>query len=203
MLEIQNPTGDEWTSIDTTRPLSSGDHIRTGNQDSQALVTWFNDESSMTLETNTDLTFATLDTADDTTFIIDMELVQGRLLHNISEPVDATLFYRIQTQPGAAITAQNAVFAIDLFEDGTLSVAVAEGEVGILEEIEDAELSITATPEPDAIVETGRMVTISPNGTSTEISLQAGLDGGDVLALILNDFYREVLATREATPTPQ
>ncbi len=129
VVEIQKGPGGDWGRASAGIVLDSGYHVRTGSLSSVSLM--FFDGSRTVLSSGTEVSLTELSSRRDgaaKTLILN-QLV-GQTDNQVAEMVDAASRFEVRT-PTTVAVVHGTEFSVNVAQDGTTSVSVREGAVGV------------------------------------------------------------------------
>jgi len=154
-VEVQPPSADFSIAVDG-QALEEGFTIRTA-ADGRAVIEYF-DGSVTRLDQNTTFTIVTLRILDneDQSKVIEGEQTSGNTYSRVTELTDSASRFDVST-PTATASVQGTVYAILVGPDGSTTIAVIDGSVGVL------------NTGSEVSVPTGFMVVLGADGTLSEL----------------------------------
>jgi len=129
VVEVQRGTGDVWRVASTDIMLKSGHHVRTGSVSSVTLR--FFDGSRTVLSPGTEVSLTELSSRrDGASRTVILNQLVGQTENHVVKLVDAASRFEVHT-PTTVAEVRGTEFTVNVSEDGTTSVSVREGSVGV------------------------------------------------------------------------
>ena len=154
VVEVQRSTGGDWRLATPGIALNSGYHVRTGSVSSVTLR--FFDGSRTVLSPGTEVSLTELSSRrDGAARTVILNQLVGQTDNQVAEMVDAASRFEIRT-PTTVAVVHGTEFSVNVAQDGTTSVSVREGTVGV---------TIDGTTE---VVGAGQFASVGPPTTAPE-----------------------------------
>lgn len=139
-VEVQRVNTDGWIAVTVEAIVGVGDTIRT-DATGRARITFFADGVDTELLPGTTYRIQQFQ-GDDTSFVIEAEVLAGQTTQRLTRLLDPNSSYNINT-PAMQLVARGTAFAIRVESSGRSAMLVSEGSVG------------AGNPESDAQVDPG------------------------------------------------